>query len=278
MNQPILSKEAIALMLRMRFLIKNEFGELLSFQTQEAVAKFCEYGFRSGQPTLRDLARQLSSLISTPVPETTRLPEAARPQENSILELLASDFIDQPVRLVFTRIPAFVIDKPRRRCLLNFSFAELLEELRPLGTVDPGLARLEPISTGDLAELEKKTISAPLHGLMWFCGLQFSQGQLLPKPRSFPAFGLSRWPDFGTLPHVAWHLKMATFLTRKTASLDNLVASTGVARDDAVAFLNACFLCDWLKRVEAVAPPAAAPKSGLRGVIGRIRVRLGMGG
>jgi len=272
-NQPILSKEAIALMLRMRFLIKNEFGELLSFQAQDAATKFCEYGARSSQPALRELAQQLSSLISVPVPKT------AQPRESSILELLASDLVEQPVRLVFTRIPAFVIDKPRRRCLLNFSFEELLEELRPLGTVDPGLTQVEPISPGDLVELEKKTISASLHGLMWFCGLQFSQGQLLPKPQSFPAFGLNRWPDFGTLPHAAQHLKMATFLMRKTASLDGLTAGTGATKNEAVAFLNACFLCGWLKRVEGVAPPApAAPKSGLRGVIGRIRVRLGMSG
>ncbi|MDG4549210.1 MAG: hypothetical protein P9G45_02200 [Candidatus Contendobacter sp.] len=260
-------------MLRMRFLIKNEFGELLSFQSQDAATKFCEYGSRSKQPTLRELAQQLASLIANPVPET------ARPQESGILELLASNLIDQPVRLVFARIPAFVIDKPRRRCLLNFSFEELLEDLRPLGTVDPGLSQLEPIPLGELAELEKKAISTSLYGLMWFCGLQFSQGQLLPTPRSFPAFGLGRWPDFGTLPHTAQHLKMATFLMRKTASLDGLAAGTGVARDEAIAFLNACFLCGWLKRVEATALPAsAAPKSGLRGVIGRIRVRLGMGG
>lgn len=273
MNQPILSKEAITLMLRMRFLIKNEFDELLSFQHQEAAAKFCEYGFQSKQPVLQELARQLASLISIPVPETTR------PQENNILELLASDLIDQPVRLVFTRIPAFVIDKPRRRCLLDFSFKDLLEELMPLGAVDPGLTRLEPIPPADLAEMERQATSASLYGLMWFCGLRFSRGQLLPKPQSFPAFGLGRWPDFGTLPHTAQHLKMATFLMRKSVSLDDLVARTGVTRDEAVAFLNACFLCGWLKRVEAAASPtSAASKSGLRGVIGRIRVRLGMGG
>ncbi|MFO1349307.1 MAG: hypothetical protein U1F68_00940 [Gammaproteobacteria bacterium] len=337
-NKSQFNKEAVSLMLRMRLLIKSEFGEILPMHGDDAEARYCAYGLRSKRPELLNMARELAQAAGipvppappsgvtspalvppavrtpaqptppprlaqvvaapTPVPPAPPAPVAARianpvpavpapapvadaaPAGSvniltaSLLDLLASDRFAQATRLLYTGIPALIIDKTRRWVLLSSTF----KELAPLADVKASALRFETVPAEEWARLEKLLNRISLESFMWFCGLRFSQGQLLAALQSFRGFGLTRWPDFGVLPHDRIHIGMATFLSKKTGTLEQVIASTGASREQAISFINACFLCGWLKEVEPPAAAQAQPSSaGLGGLLGRIRARLGIG-
>ncbi len=265
-----LSPEIMGIMLPMRLLIKNEFGQTLSLYDEAAVHKFCEYGFRSQHPKLAALTQQLASLTGTTAP--TPLAHMA----GTIVDWFDSTDFVLPVRITYHKVPHFVIDKPKRRCLLSSD----LEALLPLGRAEASMLRLEALSPLQLITMEKHSHSIPLEALWWFCGIRLSHGRLLHRLTTYHAFRLKRWPDFGVLPHHRPHTRMAAFLTKRASSLETFTEAMGVQQDEVVGFLNASSLCGWLQDEpqSSPAPAASAPsRPGLQGMIGRIRMRLGLG-
>ena len=84
-------KQTIALTIRMRTLIYQEFGVLLSLQEEGIEQQFCAYGFQSKQAQLRELAGKLAALMSIPLPE----PDTAG---SNLLTLLCSKRSTYPVK------------------------------------------------------------------------------------------------------------------------------------------------------------------------------------
>lgn len=70
-----LRTEVASLLIRMRLMIRKEFGITLSLQDPDAVTKFCTYALKSMQPQLRDLAQQVESLEAPMAPPVVKTPE-----------------------------------------------------------------------------------------------------------------------------------------------------------------------------------------------------------
>ena len=287
MTEPIFNPAAIALMMRMRILIKKEFGETLPLREKGVERRFCDYGFKSKQPQLAGMAKQLAELVSLPVSdkaedshnavtpapsEQKRSEEPPQTAHASFLELLDSERVAQASLVQYTGIPPFIIDKPRYRCLLNSTF----HALAPLAMAAVAYIRLEPVTPDELSRQAQKANTVSLDAFMWFAAQRFSQGRLLSKPADFKAYGLSRWPDFGTLPHDREHTRMASLLMKRPSTLQGLIKEARVQEKQAIAFINASHLCGWLKEMEAPAAASRMAGMGRLGIIGRIRARLGL--
>ncbi len=277
-----LSPEVMAIMLPMRVLIRQEFGQVLSLYDEEAVNKFCDYGGKSQNPKLSAMTQKLASLTAfAPAESLTSEPMHLKQvssyfeqDSGHIVEFFDSADLKQPVCVSYGNVPPFVIDKPQRRCLLSSD----LDALAPLGRAETSVIRLETLSPIQLMSVEQQSRSIPLETLWWFCGIQLSHGRLLPRLTTYHAFRLSRWPDFGTLPHERHHTKMATFLMKRPSALEVFRGATGVTQDVAVGFLNASSLCGWLQdEQQSSAAAHGASRPGLQGIIGKIRMRLGLG-
>jgi hypothetical protein len=80
----------------------------------------------------------------------------------------------------------------------------------------------------------------PLEELQWLTGLVTGAGQSLGVWDPREPVRLSRWPNFASLPHRQFHLKMAAMLTAGGALVGALAEACEVATGDAADFLNAC--------------------------------------
>jgi hypothetical protein len=80
----------------------------------------------------------------------------------------------------------------------------------------------------------------PLEELQWLTGLVTGAGQSLGAWNPREPVRLSRWPNFASLPHRQFHLKMAAMLTADGALAGKLAEACEVAAGDAADFLNAC--------------------------------------
>jgi hypothetical protein len=173
-----------------------------------------------------------------------------------------------------------VIDKPLQRCFLSSP----LKDLAPLKDVDVQALRLEAVSEVSLARYAQQHESISLEAFLWFCGTTFSCGVLLPSLAARQGFHLRHWPDGGKLSMTHQHRRMAALLIQKPYTCESLIATAAVTQEEATAFLNAAFLCGWLRDeapapspapVPVTAPPPTSDQSP-RGIIGRIRARLGL--
>jgi hypothetical protein len=95
----------------------------------------------------------------------------------------------------------------------------------------------------------------PLEELLWLKGLVTGAGQSLGAWDPREPVRLKRWPDFASLPHRQFHLKMTAMLTAEGALVGALAEASDVATGDAADFLNACAEIGIL---QARAAPAAA--------------------
>ena len=80
----------------------------------------------------------------------------------------------------------------------------------------------------------------PLEELQWLTGLVTGAGQSLGAWDPRAPLRLSRWPNFASLPHRQFHLKMAAMLTADGALAGKLAEACEVNAGDAADFLNAC--------------------------------------
>lgn len=166
----------------------------------------------------------------------------ATPQ-NTILNLLLSPIVERPVKFRSFRTPDFIIDKPRQSCFLSSELTDLM----PLANLDANMIEALPLSFEELNNIEKKSQPLPLQQFFWFAALHFSSGRLLPEPRKLQKFGLSHWPDFNNLPHETWHERLATYMMTRPGSLENLRKQAKIDIKSATAFINACYICGYLK-------------------------------
>jgi hypothetical protein len=98
----------------------------------------------------------------------------------------------------------------------------------------------------------------PLEELQWLTGLVTGAGQSLGAWDPREPVRLSRWPNFASLPHRQFHLKMTAMLTADGALVGALAEANEVATGDAADFLNACAEIGILQARAAPAEGAAA--------------------
>lgn len=191
-----------------------------------------------------DITSSPSSILSTPEENsyTVEFAAVASPQ-NNILNLLLSPIVERPTKFRSFRTPEFVIDKTRQLCFLNGKLTDLL----PLAKLDANMIETIPLSFKEIKDAEEMSLHIPLRTFLWFAGLHFSSGNLLPEPKKLQKFGLLRWPDFNALPHESYQERLATYMMTRPGSLEHLTRQAKIDTKSAINFINACYMCGWLK-------------------------------
>lgn len=116
-------------------------------------------------------------------------------------------------------------------------------------------------------------VEGALTWLMWMAGV----GEARVQPG---VYRLRRWPDFGALPHRPEFVRLAALFARQATSPGAAAAAAAVPVPEVEAFLGGCLMAGYAGSEGALAAtpprPAAALDEGVRGLLGRIRRRLGL--
>ena len=102
----------------------------------------------------------------------------------------------------------------------------------------------------------------PLRELRWVAALE---GAHVDRHGLPARFRLTRWPDFGSLPHDVAHLKLSVLLSGRVLELPQACTMSAMAPEQVVPFLVACRDCGYLVAADATAPtsPVVPVKTGL---------------
>lgn len=94
----------------------------------------------------------------------------------------------------------------------------------------------------------------------WELARHLSAGMLLPGLASMKEFGLTRWPDFGTMTaNSGYDLRIVALIATRPTSIAGMLKTVPYSREGIIALLNACALIgcvrdapeDLLRSVEA---------------------------
>ena len=113
----------------------------------------------------------------------------------------------------------------------------------------------------------------PLRELRWAAALE---GADLASPGLPARFRLTRWPDFGSLPHDVDHLKLSALLAGRALSLPQACAASAMAAEQVLPFLVACRDCGYLVAAETAAAALSVPPAPVRtSLFDRLRRQFG---
>ncbi|WP_020647670.1 hypothetical protein [Solimonas variicoloris] len=116
-------------------------------------------------------------------------------------------------------------------------------------------------------------VEGALTWLMWMAGV----GEARVQPG---VYRLRRWPDFGALPHRPEFVRLAALFARQATSPGAAAAAAAVPVPEVEAFLGGCLMAGYAGSEGALAAPLPRPAAtlddGVRGLLGRIRRRLGL--
>lgn len=108
----------------------------------------------------------------------------------------------------------------------------------------------------------------PLSRLQWFGGLVAGKGTLLHGSDPNGHYKLGKWPQ--TEREFPKHFRLATTMMKGSATIDEIAATSGVARDEVIDFINANLASGFAEQEsETASESAEAPKS--TGLFGRLR-------
>lgn len=118
----------------------------------------------------------------------------------------------------------------------------------------------------------------PIEQLAWFTGWWAEADHLAPWLEPAAHYRLRQWPDFGTLRGDQSTLRIAALLASRAWALDALVQHGDLERHHVIRFLNAASLCGLLITSAPTPSPPNKPNGFLTGLLGAMRVRLGLDG
>ena len=295
--------EIMSLMMRMRLLVKREFGVAPSLRDHNAAIRYYQLGSQSTQPELLRLASQLGAYVSIPSTDAaptssasaeplsppvmptpvgphdaTATPDAAAPalhqQPERFVEILASDLLNQISKITHPNIDSIIIDKPNNQYYAHCALKDIIS----IEAVSTKKLDIKPTDVSEIQHIYPEKSASPLAELFWHCGLHMSNGELLSHLKSYSLFRFHQWPkDFS----MHWEqARLANFLSRPR-TIDALVEHMGVSKADVIAFLNASFLCGLIEGMdsapEADAAPSQTPQASQTdrmSIINRIRQKL----
>ncbi|HEV55888.1 MAG TPA: hypothetical protein ENN87_00105 [Phycisphaerales bacterium] len=154
------------------------------------------------------------------------------------------------------------------------------------------LANMSLLFTADLQQLSMNTAAVlPLAGdgtlqlsideVKWISAILGAGGALPPGFHMTDRLRLRRWPNLKILYSRPYFNRIAGFMTRRSATVEEIANATDIGVSNVANFVCACELCDYLMRTPAAAstaPPATAtPSAGATsGLFARIRSSLGL--
>lgn len=91
----------------------------------------------------------------------------------------------------------------------------------------------------------------PLGHLLYCAALFGSEGRLVLKSGPHDTLCLIGLPDFGVMPHLQEHRKIASYMMANSTHLADIASSTGVSISIVIDFCNACEAVGLLRRISA---------------------------
>lgn len=199
-----------------------------------------------------------------------------RPTIKRLYNLLTEDIeaYKDPVSVHFREVN-FYIDFASRR----FFCEHKLMLLSMLCKSDTSKINIETISSYDLSKVESQIESRPLSELIWCSVLLGSSGELIDSIDENAPIHLKRWPNLKSLVHLPRHITLTAFLSKHTATIDNIVKQTRVLPENVIDFINACKVMGYLDEqvsLSDIHTPAIKPDNVKRGLFGKIRNKFGV--
>ncbi|MGY1520787.1 hypothetical protein [Luteimonas sp. A482] len=146
--------------------------------------------------------------------------------------------------------------------------------LKPLMPYFEGEVSEAALEVVDAATFEREAAAAgppqPLARLVWVGALASGQGSLLPGHDPGAKYRLNRWPQ--TEREFPRHFRIATAMMRAPATLAEIAATSDIALEEIVDFVNANLATGAAEAV-AEAAPEPVPQARSGGLLGRLRGR-----
>lgn len=180
-------------------------------------------------------------------------PTATSSGTEMALDIIAALGHDQAVLFELPDGTRFIVDRAKSLCI---PLSEL-QDLAVLQDLTPSQITSRPIDNEELSGLIDGYPALPLDRFLWSCALSCSRDRLLAALNASKGFNLSHWPDFGAVPHTYEHIRIASFLSNKGGSIDDIVSEVGAERHHVASCLNAAALSGTLT--------SGAPAKGARG-------------
>ncbi len=144
--------------------------------------------------------------------------------------------------------------------------------LKPLaGHFEDALEKDAFVALDDAAWAKESSVlgaAQPLSRLQWYGGLVAGKGTLLHGADPDGRYKLGKWPQ--TEREFPKHFRLATTMMKGPATIDEIAAASGVARDEVIDFVNANLVSGFAE-LESEAAPEPAETSKSSGLFGRLR-------
>lgn len=119
----------------------------------------------------------------------------------------------------------------------------------------------------------------PVNTLAWYTAVYGSQSTLLPQISETMSFKLRRWPDLRLLKQRSELTRPAALISKNWRDINQLIKFTKLNREEIIAFINACYLCELLltENKEADLAPENSKPSAPESLFSKLRKKLGIG-
>jgi hypothetical protein len=135
--------------------------------------------------------------------------------------------------------------------------------LKPLGVLlEQPASAWTPIYSEALNAARAANPAQPLGRLRWYAGLVATPGILGRKLSRSERYKLTRWPE--TEREYPKHFRLAKEMVKDYATVDEIVAASGMAHEDVVDYMNASFADGRLEAAPKVETGEAAPRTSRR--------------
>lgn len=185
------------------------------------------------------------------------------PRDRSLFEHLQPGMLSQPVIIERSPAPPLVIDPATRTYLGGASLKPYVDYL----SAPIAAHAIKAVPAARMSELEKELGGRqPIQRLLWLSALYAGEGQLIgfdPATR----FKLGKWPQIER--EFPKHFRIATVMMKAPATVDEIAASSGAAREEVCDLLNA-YLATGFAEPEQVQASAAA-ETARTGLLDRLR-------
>ncbi|HVJ62352.1 MAG TPA: hypothetical protein VM555_06525 [Tahibacter sp.] len=223
----------------------------------------------------RPAARPVSELIRPAAPPRPPAPAPAPPppapvvvppRELTLVDFLTSTPLAGPSRLVTPDAPDIVLEPATQTW---YSTATGLRALAPHCSRTLKVSDWQELSPAQLAEA-KSAAAQPYSRLLWFYTVNRSKGELLPGLDRGARFKLAKYPQ--SEREFAKHFRIATFMMKDYATLDDISAASGAPLGDVVDYVNAYYAIGF---VESDKPRFGEMADAKGGVLSRLRNPFG---
>jgi hypothetical protein len=132
--------------------------------------------------------------------------------------------------------------------------------LRPLAALlEQPASAWTPIYSEALKNVRATHPAQPLERLRWYAGLIATPGILSRKLNRNERYKLSRWPE--TEREYPKHFRIAKEMLKEAATVDAIVATSGMPYEEVVDYVNASFAAGRIETASMAKAEEAAPAS-----------------